>query len=216
MHVRRGRAATIDADESVTEDVIARANRKREPTLRLWCPHRQVAFGRQDTNTDGYEAAREAAQTRGFEASTRGVGGRAVAFTGDTVAVVHAVPIASSEVAIQDRYEDAMDRLARALADVGVQATRGEPADSFCPGTHSLSTGGKVVGVAQRVRQSVAVVAAVVVVTGHDAIAEVLSAVYDAMDQPFDPASVGSIDAAGGQTDPDAVCSAIERAFRER
>ena len=86
-------------------------------------------------------------------------------------------------------------------ATVGVDASEGEPPDSFCPGTHSLQADGKVVGIAQRVRQDVALTAGLVVVRDHDAVAAVLSPVYDALGVPFDPASVGSVARAGGTVD---------------
>lgn len=215
MHVRRGRAATIEADRNVTDTVVARATRKREPVLRVWCPHRQVAFGRRDERADGYEAACEAAETHGFPATFREVGGRAVAFSGTTVAVVYALPVENYWSGVEERYDDAVELLTRALADVGVTATPEEPPDTFCPGSHSLSADGKVAGVAQRVRQNVAVVGAVVVVTDHELIAEVLEAVYEPLELPFDPESVGSVAAAGGRAEPKVVGDAIERAFRE-
>jgi lipoate-protein ligase A len=216
MHVRRGRAPTVPADQGVTEAVVSYAQREREPALRVWTPHRQVAFGRRDRHSEGYDRACEAAEARGFESTTRDVGGRAVAFSGTTLAVVHAVPVDDPRSGLQTRYEAAVERLARALETVGVSAVEGEPPDSFCPGTHSLRAGGgKVVGVAQRVRADVAVVAGVVVVADRDAVADVLAAVYDLLGVPFDPASVGSVAAAGGPADPEIVGDAVERVFRD-
>jgi hypothetical protein len=42
---------------------------------------------------------------------------------------------------------------------------------------------------------------------------DVFSAVYAALDVPFDPASVGTVADAGGPDDPEQVCRALERAF---
>jgi lipoate-protein ligase A len=211
MRVLRGRAATIAADRKRTGAMLDRASETGEPAVRVWTPHRQVAFGRRDAAASGYECAVAAARNRGFEPVERRVGGRAVAYTGSTVAFAHAVPIDRPRTGIDARYTTASDCLRRALATLGVDAVPGEPADAFCPGSHSLQRDGKLVGIAQRVRTDAALVAGCVVVADRDAIASVLDAVYDALDQPFDPASVGSVAAAGGPSDPDRVVDAIER-----
>lgn len=213
MHVRRGRAPTIEADREETAAVVARAERDREPALRVWRPHRQVAFGRRDTSVDGYELAREAAEERGFPATTRDVGGRAVAFTGSTVAFARAVPVDGPRGGIRQRYDDALATLQRALASVDVAAERGEPPDSFCPGSHSLQAGGKLAGLAQRVTDDAAVVAGVLVVDERDQFTSVIGAVYDRLGVPFDPNSVGSVADAGGRADPERVADAVAASF---
>jgi lipoate-protein ligase A len=101
-----------------------------------------------------------------------------------------------------------------ALEALGVDAREGEPPGAFCPGAHSLSTdAGKVVGIAQRVRQGSAAVAGIVVVRDHAAIAAVLEPVYGALGVPFDAASVGSVAASGGPADPTRVARAVESAL---
>jgi len=213
MRVLRGRAATAAADRKRTGAMLDRVGEAGEPAVRVWTPHRQVAFGRRDAAASGYDRAVAAARDHGFEPVERRVGGRAVAYTGSTVAFAHAVPIDRPRTGIDTRYATASERLRRALATLGVDAVPGEPADAFCPGSHSLQREGKLVGIAQRVRTDAALVAGCVVVTDRDAIASVLDAVYDALDQPFDPASVGSVAAAGGPSDPDRVVEAVERAL---
>jgi len=185
----------------------------REPALRVWRPHRQVAFGRRDATGDGYERAQVAARDRGYAVVERSVGGRAVAYTGSTVAVALAEPTENPRETIQRRYARVSDAIQQALDDCGVDARTGEPPDSFCPGTHSLQADGKVAGLAQRVRRSVAVVGAVVVVRDHEEIAAVLTPVYAALGVPFDPNSVGSVARAGGTDDPDRVVAALEAAL---
>jgi lipoate-protein ligase A len=212
MRVSRGRAATIAADHERTDTLVARAVERGEPALRVWTPHQQVAFGRRDTRADGYDDAAAAAQHHGYPTVERDVGGRAVAFTGSTLAVVHADPDAD-RTAIQSRYDEATERIQQALANVGVDATDGEPPDSFCPGTHSLQAGGKLAGLAQRVRSDVAITAAVVLVADHAAVARALAPVYDALGVPFDPDSVGSVALAGGPSDPERVKDALVAAF---
>jgi octanoyl-[GcvH]:protein N-octanoyltransferase len=214
MRVLRGRAGSIDADRATTDAMVERALDADEPAVRAWSPHRQIAFGRRDANDAGYEHAREIARERGYRPIEREVGGRAVAYTGSTVAFAYVDPI-TDRTAIESRYENAIDRLQAALANVGVDARAGEPDRSFCPGTHSLQSAGKIAGLAQRVRRRVAQVGGIVVVRDHDEIGAVLGPIYSALGVAFDPDTVGSVAAAGGEGDPTAVVQAIEDAFTQ-
>jgi len=191
--------------------MLDRTGETDSPAVRVWTPHRQVAFGRREAAEAGYDRAVAAAHERGFDSVERSVGGRAVAYTGSTVAFAHAVPVADPRVGLDDRYDAAVARLRRALTSLGVDAAPGEPPDAFCPGSHSLQCRGKVVGIAQRVRTDVALVAGCVVVADRATFADVIDAVYGALGQSFDPESVGSVAAAGGPSDPDPVIDAVER-----
>lgn len=213
MRVLRGRAETVEADRAVTRTVLEDTRDTGESTVRVWTPHRQVAFGRRDTHRDGYETAREAAKEYGFPTHERAVGGRAVAYTGNTVAFARAKPLKNIRSGLQERYSAATTDLQVALMRLGVHARPGEPSDSFCPGSHSLQADGKIVGIAQRVQRGVALVAGIVITDDHKAIAEVLTDVYDALDVPFDTDSVGSIAHTGGNGDPERVTREIERAL---
>ena len=210
MRVLRGRAETRAADREATAEMLETAGERGEPAVRVWAPHRQVAFGRRESREPGYEAAREAAERRGFAPVERSVGGRAVAYTGSTLAFALALPVKDMREGMNERYERATDRVQRALWRVGVPVQRGEPPHSFCPGRHSLSHRGKVVGIAQRVRSDSALVSGIVVVDDHEEIARVLEPIYAALEAPFDPDSVGSVERAGGRADPRAVAREIE------
>ncbi|ACV46348.1 MULTISPECIES: lipoyl protein ligase domain-containing protein [Halomicrobium] len=215
MRVLCGRAVDPDADIERTRRLADEVADSRVPALRVWRPHRQVAFGRRDAREDGYERAREIATKRGYAVLERAVGGRAVAYTGRTVAVALAVPTDGGRSGIQRRYDAASDRFRAALDTLGVDASEGEPPESFCPGSHSLQAAGKVVGIAQRVRQRVAVVAAIVIVADHGEVADVLAPIYDALDVSFDPDSVGSVARAGGPSEPDRVIDAVVETFAD-
>lgn len=215
MRVLRGRAADIADDRAATDAMVERTRETGTPALRVWRPHRQVAFGRRDVRADGYPAAREAAEAAGFPPVERAVGGRAVAYTGSTVAVALAEPAADLRTGIGERYDEALHAVQRALWRLGVPAQQGEPEDAFCPGGHSLAWNGKLVGAAQRVRSGVGMVGAIVVVDDAEAIADVLTPVYAALSIPFDPDSVGSIARAEGRADPDTVVEEIEGVFLE-
>lgn len=227
MRVFRGRGPTIEADRAASARLLEVAT-GGERAVRVWTPHRQLAFGRRDRRRDGYDRARAAAREAGFPPVERDVGGRAVAYDGETtVAFARAEPIEDFRRGTDERYERLTDDLERALAGLpGLdreRLVRDEPADAFCPGSHSLSTassGGadstalaKVAGIAQRIRQDAAIAAGILHVDGRESLAAVLESVYGALGVPFDPDSVGSIAAAGGPTDPDVVRGALEAAL---
>lgn len=223
MQVLRGRDASPRIDRDHTARLLDDAAEGR-PGVRVWAPPRQVAFGRRDAREPGYDRARRAAATAGFVPIRRDVGGRAVAYTGDTLAFALAIPIDDDRGGIDERYATVTRTIRSALEESGAEVSSGEPPDSFCPGDHSLrvgdgeSEGGKLAGIAQRVRSDAALVAGCVVVSRHDArgIATALDPVYDALDVPFDPGSVGSVAAAGGPSDARRVAHAVERALVER
>lgn len=213
MYVFRGRVDDPEDDRDATADMLAWTARNEEPTLRVWTPHRQLAFGRRDVRADTYEEAAEIAREAGFEPYERSVGGRAVAYTGTTVAFARAVPAEDIRTGMNDRYEDAATTVQRALWKLHVPAQRGEPENTFCPGDYSLSYRGKIAGIAQRVRKGAALVSGVILVDDHDEIAALLDEVYPALSVPFDPETVGSIANADGTTDRETVLETVESAL---
>lgn len=223
VRVLRGRKPTIDADRAASERLLEVAA-DGQRAVRVWTPHRQVAFGRRDARREGYERAREAADERGFPPVERGVGGRAVAYDGSRVlAFARVEPVADFRRGTDERYERLTADVESALTALGVESVRGEPDDSFCPGAHSLSleAGGsrrKVVGIAQRVTSDAALVSGILLVEASDELRDVLKAVYDALEVPFDPTSVGGVTGDSGAS-VETVRSALESALvgeRER
>jgi lipoate-protein ligase A len=210
MRVLRGRAASRDADREVVAGMLERAAETGEGSVRVWRPHRQLAFGRRDARADDYEVATKVADACGFTPVQRSVGGRAVAYTGNTLAFAKVVSLDDMRVGMDERYAETTRALQRALWRLGVPAARGEPEASFCPGDYSLQRDGKLVGVAQRVRKNAALVSGVVVVRDHEEIADVLEPVYAALDVPFEAKSVGSVAKAAGSDDPETVARTIE------
>ncbi|MFB6112095.1 MAG: biotin/lipoate A/B protein ligase family protein [Halobacteriaceae archaeon] len=213
MRVLRGRAETREADGAVTGELLETAAETEEVGLRVWRPHRQLAFGRRDTRRNGYERARLAAEERGFPPIVRRVGGRACAYTGRTVAFVRAEPVADARSGLTERYEAVSEAVQRACWRLGVPAQRGEPPNAFCPGGHSLSADGKLVGIAQRVTGGAAMVAGTLIVEDHEAIGGVLEPVYDALDLDLDPATVSSLSKAGGRTEWPTIRATLEDAL---
>lgn len=211
MRVIRGRARTPEADRDRTRAILEWVGETREQAVRVWRPHRQVAFGRRETNEPGFADAANAARRRGFPPVERNVGGRAVAYTGSTIAFARFEPVDDPRRGMADRYEAVTETIGDALASVGVETTVGEPPDTFCPGDHSLQADGKIVGIAQRVVADAVIVSGIIVVEDHGLIGDVLADVYAALDVPFDPGTVGSVAAAGG--DVTDVRSTVETAL---
>ncbi len=210
MRVLHGRASSIAADHAITDALLSKPT---EPAIRVWQPHRHVAFGPRDVRADGYAQACDAARDGGYEIHERSVGGRAVAYTGTTVCFAHVDTVVDERTGLTDRYDRVVDRLWLALAAVGVDADRGEPDAAFCPGSHSLSARGKLVGVAQRIRRNAALTAGIVVPCDRDDLIEVLGPVYAHLDLPFDPNAVGSVRRAGSSAAPGEVRQAVEAAL---
>ena len=211
-------------DQVITKELCDAVGTDVERALRVWSPPGQVSFGPQDVRSDGYEAARGIAESNGYSPVERRVGGRAVAYTGQTVAFAFVRSLENPRVGLEDRYEKTISIVAEGLVRVGASIERGEPPNSFCSGTHSLRVAstrkdrdrGKICGVAQRIWADRAMVAGCIIVVDNNELAEILAPVYGALSFPFDPASIGSVERAGGTGDPALVQAAVIDAFRER
>lgn len=218
MRVVRGARSNADADRRLTRQLTRFADRADETTIRVWTPPKQVAFGRRDSMASGYEDARQIALEHGYEPVERRVGGTAVAYTGQTIAFAVADPTSSGRDGIDSRYRETLARLTDALEATGAAVDRGEPPESFCSGAYSIQgPTGKIAGIAQRVRRRATLVGGcvVAVTTEERLIPAVLDPVYTALETPFDPGSVGSVESAGGPADPARVIEAIELVFTD-
>jgi lipoate-protein ligase A len=124
------------------------------------------------------------------------------------------MPIEDEREGLEERYASVRVDIREGLADLGIDAELGEPENSFCPGTQSLQVDGrKLVGMAQRVQQQAALVAGIMPLDDHEEIAAVLDPVYEALDVPFDPETVGSIETAGAEVDPIHIIQTLEDAL---
>ena len=211
MRVVRGRADTMKTDREETRDLMDWTGETGQVGIRVWAPGKHVAFGRRDAGREGYESAVAAAERLGYRTFEREVGGRAVAYTDSTLAFVRTEPIEDVREGLHSRYERVTGAVQKALWRSGVPAQRGEPDDSFCPGSHSLQYKGKIVGIAQRVRQDAAMISGVCIVSDAREIAAVLDEVYPPLGIPFDPRTVGSVEQAGGRVS--SVREELERAL---
>jgi lipoate-protein ligase A len=164
-------------------------------TLRIARTGTTVAFAKRDAVSPGYAEAVRAARERGFDATLRLAGGRAAVFHDGTMEVGHAVPDAEPRGGIHDRFARSAERLARALARLGVDARVGEVAGEYCPGRYTVNARGvaKLAGIGQRVVGGGSHTGVVLVVEGEDRINGVLEPVYAALGLDWNPAASGSV-----------------------
>jgi octanoyl-[GcvH]:protein N-octanoyltransferase len=189
------------ADDPALDAAVSRALMLRvaagelPETLRIARPGTTVAFAKRDAVAPGYESAVRAAREQGFEATLRLAGGRAAIFHDGTMEIGHAVPDDEPRAGIHTRFQHTADRLARALATLGVDARVGEIAGEYCPGRYSVNARGavKLAGIGQRVVGGGSHTGVVLVVEGEDRINGVLEPVYAALGLDWEPAATGSV-----------------------
>jgi lipoate-protein ligase A len=164
-------------------------------TIRIHRPGREVAFGRQDIASPGYEAAAEAARSEGFAPVERLAGGRAAVFSEGTIAIARAYGDPQPPKRTYARFEEMADLITAALRGLGVDARVGEVPGEYCPGAYSVNARGrtKLSGIGQRMIRGGAHMGGVVVASGGDEIARVLVPVYRALELDWDPSTSGSV-----------------------
>jgi lipoate-protein ligase A len=201
-------------DTAVSQATMQRVAGGRLPeTLRVARPARVVAFAKRDVLAPGYADAVAAARAAGFGSLVRLAGGRAAVFHEGTLELAHAVPDADARSGIHDRFESTANLVARALAELGIDARVGEVPGEYCPGRWSVNAGGtrKLAGIGQRVIAGGAHVGTVVVAQGAATVRAVLESVYAALALDWDPATVGAVERSWEQ-----VRDAVLGAYAER
>jgi lipoate-protein ligase A len=206
-------------DTAVSRALMERVAAGELPeTLRLAHPGPMVAFGKLDVVDPGYAEAVRAARERGFEAVERLAGGRAAVFHEGTLAFSHAIPDPDPRPGIRPRFERIGALVVAALRRVGVADARvGEVPGEYCPGTYSVSAGGRVklMGVGQRLISGGAHVGGVIVVEGAERVRDVLLPVYSAMGLSWRPEATGAVGDEAPGANVDSVIEALREAFGE-
>ena len=166
---------------------------------------RHVGVTRRDTHRPGFGEAIQAANQEGYPVLVRGAGGGAIVGGPGTFGFSIIRPPREGEdlrLGIRERYDEAASIALAAFARLGVRAEVGEVSEEFCPGDQSVRVGDfdngmKLSGIAGRVTRRAASVGGIVLVSGEEELARILGLVYGAMELPFRPASVGSLQRAG-------------------
>ena len=221
MHSLGGRAAPDDPalEMAVSHALLHQVSRgERGATLRVFRPTPMVAFGRRDANRPGFPSAADACRAAGFTPVVRASGGRAVACTPNALVVDHVSPHTGALGDLHERFEDFGAMYASVLAGFGIDTRVGEVPGEYCPGAHSINARGRVklVGTAQRMVRGAWLFSSVVMVDDAPLVRPLLATVYDALELPFDPASVGSVRDESPSTSLADVESAIVTAYDDR
>jgi len=188
------------------------------PVLRVFRPTPMVAFGRRDANRPGFPVAAEACRAAGFTPVVRASGGRAVACTEAALVIDHVSPDSGALGGMDARFEDFGAMFAAALGGFGIDARVGEVPGEYCPGAHSINARGlvKLIGTAQRIVRGAWLFSSIVMEDDAAIVRPLLATVYDALELPFDPASVGSVRDESPTTGLDEVERAIVAAYDDR
>lgn len=187
--------------------------------LRVYRPSAgAVAFGRRDLRLPGLPDAVRAARDAGLAPVVRSPGGRAVAYSTQALVVDHVSPDPHWPSGLDTRFKEYGELWAEVLRTLGIDARVGEVPDEYCPGSFSVNARGRVklVGTAQRMVRGAWLFSAVLMFADADLLRPRLTAVYRALDLPFDGASVGSVVEEAPAVTLDLVEAAVLAAYDER
>ncbi|MGH3423884.1 MAG: lipoate--protein ligase family protein [Nocardioidaceae bacterium] len=206
-------------DVAIAQALLRQAGRGEiGPTLRIAGPLcRAVAFGRMDVRRPGFASAAGHCRDAGFEPLVRSVGGRAAAYTEQTLVIDHVVPEREPGRRLHQRFEEYGELISVVLADLGVDARVGEVPGEFCPGTYSINARGvaKLVGTAQRVVRDAWLFSSVIVIDGADEIRALLPPVYEYLGLAFYPVSVGAVAEEAPGVDAEVLSNAFVKAYAQ-
>ena len=170
------------------------------PIVRLYRPEPTVSFGQQDARMSGYETAQEQSRAHGFTPIVRKVGGRAAAYHQGSLIIDHIQPEADAMFGFRKRFEYFGELFTTMLQGLGVDAAVGEIPDEYCAGEYSVHAvltpehRIKLAGTAQRVVKGAWLFSTSLVVENAAPVRDVLTDVYQALELPADPATVGAVD----------------------
>jgi octanoyl-[GcvH]:protein N-octanoyltransferase len=171
----------------------------RGPTALVWTSSRYVAVTRPEMRQPRFEEAIRAAEDLGFPVLVRNSGGGAVAANEGSISFSLTFPVEDLRQGLHGRYAEGVDLVAAALRRVGVDAEGGDVEGEFCPGAHSVRSGGprgvKHAGLAQRVTRRAARLEALILVSGTEELIPILERLYTLLGRPFRQESVGDLPA---------------------
>ena len=144
----------------------------------------------------GFAEAGDAARDAGFAPIVRLAGGHAAAYHEQSLIYEEIVAQRDVTAGLHDRFRDAADLLAGALAGLGVETQVGEIPGEYCPGAYTVSAADriKLVGSAQRAVRGGALLSAFILVGDGDRLRAVLFDVYRALEIAWQPGTAGALD----------------------
>jgi octanoyl-[GcvH]:protein N-octanoyltransferase len=205
--------AVTDLDYGITLLRAAQAGTLTAPLVRVYRPVPTVAFGQRDERLPGFERARRACRSHGFEPVVRRAGGRAAAYHRGSLVVDHIQRDDDAMQGFRERFACFGELFVRVFRQDRVPAAVGEIPGEYCPGEFSVHTplppgpdgAGhgpvKLVGTAQRVVKGAWLFSSSIVVEDPEPIRSVLVDVYEALGLEWDPSTAGAAtDAVPGVT----------------
>ena len=175
------------------------ASGERGPSSLTWTSSRYVGVTRPEIRLPGFEEAAKAAADLGFPVLVRNSGGGAVAANEGSISFSLTFPVEDLRHRLFERYTEGGELIAAALRRLGVDAEGGAVEGEFCPGAHSVRSGGprgvKHAGLAQRVTRRAARLEALILVSGVGELVPVLQKLYGALGLPFRPECIGDLPA---------------------
>jgi octanoyl-[GcvH]:protein N-octanoyltransferase len=181
---------------AVLEEV---ASGERGPTALMWTSSRYVGVTRSETRLPGFGEAVKGVEDLGFPVLVRNSGGGAVAANEGSISFSLTFPVEDLRHGLYERYLEGVQLIAAALRRIGVDAEGGEVEGEFCPGAHSVRSGGsrgvKHAGLAQRVTRRAARLEALILVADIGELIPALKMIYGALGLSFRPESVGDLPA---------------------
>jgi len=191
------------------------ASGERGPTALMWTSSHYVGVTRPETRLPGFEKAARAVEDLGFPVLVRNSGGGAVAANEGSISFSLTFPVENLRHGLFERYLEGVELVAAALRRTGVEAEGGAVEGEFCPGAHSVRSGGprgvKHAGLAQRVTRRAARLEALILVSETRELVPVLQRFYGALELPFRPGSLADLPA-----DVPQVMDALSVEVRER
>jgi lipoate-protein ligase A len=182
--------------QAVLEEV---ASGERGPIALAWTSSPYLGVTRPETRLPGFGEAARTAERLGVPILVRNSGGGAVAANEGSISFSLTFPVRDLRHGLHERYTEGVDLIASALRRLGVPAEGGEVEGEFCPGAHSVRSGGprgvKHAGLAQRVTRRAARLEALILVTQTEDLVRVLQKVYGTLGLPFRPDSIGDLPA---------------------
>lgn len=198
MRVARERSPRAPALEAAVSHalLLGVASGRIGPTLRIYRPAPTVAFGKLDALLPGYARAARVASAAGFVPILRAPGGHAAAYDEGTVGFDLVLPSDRVFAGLTEVFAATSDAIARALAELGVDARVGAVPGEYCRGDWTVNARGrtKLVGTAQRAIRGSSLLGGFVTVAGSARLRDVLVPVYDALGLEWDPASLGAVE----------------------
>jgi octanoyl-[GcvH]:protein N-octanoyltransferase len=175
------------------------ASGERSPSTLMWTSSRYIGVTRPEMRLPGFEEAVRAAGQLRFPVLVRSSGGGAVAANEGSISFSLTFPVQDLRHGLYERYTEGVDLVAAALRRLGVEAEGGAVEGEFCPGAHSVRSGGrrgvKHAGLAQRVTRRAARLEALILVSQTAELVPVLQSFYGSLDLPFRPESIGDLPA---------------------